>query len=534
MSITLIDCTFRDGGYYNNWDFPPELVREYLLACDASGVDIVELGFRSFDRNGFRGPFAYTTDAYLRRLSIPARLKVGVMVNAAELIRYPRGPVEAASAMFAEAATSPVDVVRIACHIHEFEAALPAAARLKQLGYTVGVNLMQIADRSESEIEKLGKSAAPFDIDALYFADSIGSLEPEQVARIALALRRNWPGKIGIHTHDNMGRALANTLRAIQEGVTWVDSTVSGMGRGPGNAQTEYLAIEVHRLTGRNLNLSPLLALIRDHFAPMRRKYGWGTNPYYYLAGQYGIHPTFIQEMLADARYGEAEILSVIEHLRQVGGKKYSSEVLDAGRQLYGGATHGDWAPAKVIRGREVLILGSGPSVQTHRAGIEEWIASRSPFVIALNTQTNIASELIDVRAACHPFRLLADCGVYSSLPQPLVAPSSRISGTVREALASVKILDFGISVAPGQFDFHECFAVVPCSLVIAYALAIATSGQAARVALAGFDGYGADDPRSIEMDALLDLYRSTSGALPLEAITPTRYRIPATSVYAL
>lgn len=530
----FIDCTFRDGGYYNNWEFSDSLVADYLLAMEAAGVDYVEMGFRSFDKKGFKGACAYTTDSYLRSLNIPPRLKVGVMVNAAELVQHPQGPLAAAALMFVPAAGSPVALVRFACHIHEFEATLPVCAWLKSIGYTVGINLMQVADRSDEELEHIAGVASSCPLDVLYFADSLGSMNPQQTARVVRALRRKWQGALGIHTHDNMGMGVANTLRAIEEGVTWVDSTVTGMGRGPGNAQTEYMVIELEKLTGRKVNLTPLLALIRQHFAPMQARYGWGKNPYYYLAGQYGIHPTYIQEMLGDPRYGESEILSVIDHLRRVGGKKFSVATMEAGRQLQGGDATGTWSPASVLAGRDVLILGAGAGVAAHREAVERFIRERRPFVIALNTQTAVDEALIDVRAACHPFRLLADCKKYRSLPQPLVVPLASLNEVVRADLEVVNKLDFGLAVEPGVFSFNETSAVTPSSLVMAYALAIATSGKAQRILLAGFDGYGSDDPRSIEMDELFALYAQAGGSLPLLAITPTRYKIPASSVYAM
>lgn len=534
MGITLLDCTLRDGGYYNNWDFSRELISEYLAAMEAAAIDYVELGFRSFEIDGFRGACAYTTDDFIRSLNVPEGLKIGVMMNAAELVKHPAGPVEAAKLLFVPAVHSPVALVRFACHVHEFEATLPVCAWLKEVGYEVGINLMQVADRSDEEIERIGALASQYPLDALYFADSLGSLSPDQAGSIVRTLRKQWHGALGIHTHDNMGRALANTKAAIDEGVTWVDSTVTGMGRGPGNAKTEYVVLEFENLRAAKSRVTPLLALIRRHFGPMQVKYGWGSNPYYYLAGQYGIHPTYIQEMLSDPRYGEAEILSVIEHLRSVGGKKFSVANMEAGRQMYGGEQTGSWAPSDMIAGREVLILGAGRGLDAHRDGVERYIRERKPFVIALNTQTAIAGSLIDVRAACHPFRLLADCNAYRFLPQPLVVPVGRLPDVVRDALRNVRQLDFGLAVRAGSFEFDERSAVVPSSLAVAYALAIATSGSASRILLAGFDGYAADDPRAAEMDEILAQYQSSSRALPIVAITPTRYKIPVSSVYAL
>src|SRR5690554_5355464 len=82
----LLDCTLRDGGYYNSWNFEQELVKEYLEAMDAAGVDMVELGLRSLKNIGFKGACAYTTDSYLSSLVLPSRLTIGVMINASEIV----------------------------------------------------------------------------------------------------------------------------------------------------------------------------------------------------------------------------------------------------------------------------------------------------------------------------------------------------------------------------------------------------------------------------------------------------------------
>jgi 4-hydroxy 2-oxovalerate aldolase len=533
MKTIFLDCTLRDGGYYNNWNFSPDLIAEYLSAMEAVAADYVELGFRSFDASGFKGACAYTSDSFIRTLPVPAGLKIGVMMNAAELVSHSDGPVGGAKLMFVPAAESPVDLVRFACHVHEFEATLPVCAWLKDIGYEVGINLMQVADRSTEEVVRIGQLASRYPLDVLYFADSLGSMDPEKAASIVQALRQHWKGALGIHTHDNMGRAMANTLQAISEGVTWVDCTVTGMGRGPGNLQSEYMLLELEKIRGEKINIGPLLGLIRRHFGPMQAQYGWGKNPFYYLAGQFGIHPTYIQEMLQDPRYGEAEILSVIEYLCEVGGKKFSNATLEAGRQMYGGESAGTWSPASVMKDREVLLIGSGPGVYAHRDAIENFVRLRRPYVIALNTQTSIDSSLIDLRTACHPFRLLADSKAYRNLPQPLAIPASRVSTLVLEALGSVKIFDFGLAVEHGRFEFHDSSAVTPSPLAVAYALALTTSGNAIRVLLAGFDGYKADDPRTLEMDGLLATYQAHPESLPLLAITPTRYRLPSTSIYA-
>lgn len=532
--IIFLDCTLRDGGYYNAWDFQKETILDYLQAMQSTGVNIVELGFRTLKKKGFQGPCAFTTDEFINSLAIPTDLAVGVMINGSELA----GEVpleEALGLLFPNAAIdSPVALVRIACHAHEFEKALPAVSWLKERGYQVGFNLMQVADRTEDEIKALACLAKQYPMDVLYFADSMGSMSPDQVAKIIRWFRSEWAGAMGIHTHDNLGLGLSNTLRALDEGVTWVDSTVTGMGRGPGNARTEELAIEIAERRGKPANLIPLMALLRKHFNPMQAHYGWGTNPYYYLAGKYGIHPTYIQEMLNDSRYDEEDVLAVIEHLRVEDGKKFRMDTLDTARLFYRGEPRGNWSPDEFFSGRDVLLLGAGPGAARHRDALERYIQDQKPLVLALNTQSTIDSSLIDLRVACHPVRLLADCVTHTHLPQPLITPFSMLPEDVQNSLSEKQVLDFGLKVQPDTFDFAQYHCTAPSSMVVAYALAVATSGQAKRILMAGFDGYGADDPRSQEMQALFECYQQTAGSLHLTAITPTRYGIHTESVYAL
>lgn len=531
----LLDCTLRDGGYYNAWDFPPELIAAYLEAMKAAQVDIVELGFRFLQNSGFKGACAYTSDAFLRSLEIPAGLTVAVMVNGSDLLTD-LGLEATLERLFpVPAAETPVELVRIACHLREVQAVLPAVAWLSERGYRVGFNLMQIADRSREEVVELARSARDWPVEVLYFADSMGSMTPEDTARIISWLREAWDGPVGIHTHDNMGLALQNTLRAQAEGATWLDATVTGMGRGPGNARTEELVIEAQALRGRRANLVPLMSLLRQHFQPMKEHYGWGTNPFYFLSGKYGIHPTYIQNMLTDSRYSEEDILAVIEHLRQEGGKSYSAGTLDGARNFYKGAPQGSWRPQERLEGREVLILGAGPGAVQHRAALEAYVRRARPLVIALNTQSSIAEELIDLRAACHPVRLMADSEAHLRQAQPLITPASMLPQDLRAPLQGKELLDFGISLAGGGFEFGETHCGSPSLLVMAYALAAAGSGRARRVLLAGFDGYGQGDARNQEVEEVLRQLEQVPGSPEVISVTPSRYKhLKQISVYGM
>ena len=306
------------------------------------------------------------------------------------------------------------------------------------------------------------------------------------------------------------------------------------MGRGPGNARTEELVIEAEAIRKRRANLVPLMNLIRQTFEPMKAYYNWGTNSYYYLAGKYGIHTTYIQEMIGDARYDDEDILAVIDRLRAEGGKKFSINSLHGAKQFYCGDPRGYWKPAELLAGREVLILGSGAGVEAHAPALEAYVKRVQPLVLALNTQASIDLSLINLRIACHPVRLLADAQEYANLPQPLIAPLSMLPEDIRNELRGNEVLDFGLAIESGRFEFHDTYCIVPTSFVFNYALGVVTSGSAKRILMAGFDGYPRGDKRNDEMNELLRYYQQSCPTMSLHSVTSSAYDIPKVSIYGL
>ena len=531
--INILDCTLRDGGYYNNWDFSNQLVNEYLEAMSLSGIEYVELGFRSLKKNDFKGPNWYTTDSYIKSLNIPKNLKIGVMVNVYEIISHPLGFEKATNLLFSVKKKSRLNFVRLASHFNEFDKATKICKILKKKGYMVAINIMQITEQSRENIMSVAKKSQEAKPDILYFADSLGGMQSSDISKFIEYFRLHWKGALGVHTHDNLGKAVSNSLKSIEEGVTWIDSTVTGMGRGPGNAQTEYMLLEVHKILNKKANILNLLKLIKKYIEKMKEKYKWGTNPYYYLAGKYGIHPTYIQEMLS-IQLDEIEILESINQLKDMGGNKYNVNLVRSEFQKPIQLTNGKWSPSIKIKSREVMLITSGPKLEEYKNEIERYIIKNKPFVIALNTFVKINKNLIDMYAACNPLRIIADADLYKNIKSPLIVPKSLLSSSIIKKFKKIKTLDFGVGIKDNKFEFNNKSALIPKLYTVAYALSIATSGKASRILLAGFDGYGSSDRRTKIIDDIFFSYSSHKSARPIIAVTPSSYNSTTTSIYAL
>ena len=526
----LLDCTLRDGGYNNNWDFSQKLVNEYLKTMSKVGIKYVELGFRSFLSSTFRGSNWYTTDSYINSLKIPTNLKIVVMVNASQIINQ-KNLINSINLLFNQKKKSKVDLVRIASHFSEIDKTLIIVKQLKKLGYEVAVNLMQISEQNDEKILNISKKLSLSPVDIVYFADSLGSMKYPQIDKVIRNIKFYWKGPLGVHMHNNLNQGLLNNIHCLNKKIEWIDSTIMGMGRGAGNAATEYFLIEYKKYFKKELNIIPLQSLIKKYFIELKNKYEWGPNSFYYLAGMYGIHPTYIQEMISTG-FNDSEILAAINQLKISEGSKYNADLVRAEFQKDIKLKTGNWSPANKIKKRDTLLIASGPKSEEYIGAIEDYIKKNKPYVIALNTNVKLEKKLINIYAACNPLKFIADIDSFRKLKRPLVAPKSILDENIKRKLSKIKIFNFGVGLEQNTYKFFKNGTIIPKFYTLAYALAIATCGKSKQILLAGFDGYGENDNRTKLINNLLHQYTTSKGAKKILAITPTSYTLTFKSLY--
>jgi len=529
----ILDCTLRDGGYYVDWDFDESTVRKYLSAVVIAKIDIIELGFRFLPVNKFLGAFAYSTDEYLTSLNIPDNISVAVMVNVSEIIQYKHGIVSAVTKLFSEKEKSPVDIVRIAVCAKEVKTSLEVAKKLHDLGYRVFLNLMQIDSVDIDELSDVASLVSSWKIiEVLYFADSFGNLSPSLVRKIVNSLLMGWPGALGIHAHDNKGLALSNSLAAQKAGVEYLDSTFFGMGRGAGNTKTEFILTEMVLRGLGEYYPDAIFPLILNEFNKLQQIHQWGPNIYYYLSASYGIHPTYIQGMLGDERYGTEQILSAINFLKPSDSNSFSFENMLRASLGVEGNEHGGWSAKGWANNKTILIIGSGESTIKYIEIIKDFIAKKAPIVLCLNINNIVPSNIVDAYVTCHETRILIESEHYADLNKPIIMPLKRIPDSVCEAIKEVEILDFGLKVEENAFRINDDGCVLSSPLAFSYAISIANAANANRILLVGVDGYEPSDLRQIEMADVIKKYNNIQNHIPMLAITPTTYPIDQKSIF--
>ena len=527
----ILDCTFRDGGYYNQWDFEEDLVKKYLRLLSLSNVDGIEIGYRFFKSSDYFGPFAYSTEKFLDDLNIDKKIAVAVMINASEIIRS-KQKLEEFKKSFIKASHSRVDIVRVASNMNEASATKDIVEYLKNQGYIVCINLMKISESLHSDIEMTVKEINGWSnkADVLYIADSFGNLDAEKTKELIEMTSSFWDNQIGFHAHNNQGKALTNTIAALRSNASWLDSTIQGMGRGAGNAATESLMMELNEESDTNeyrYDPKAIFPLVVEEFEQLKREHGWGHSLLYEVSSRFSVHPTYIQEILYKKdKYSTDQILRSLDTLVKTNSTSYSKEIAES-LLVNDEVVKGDWDASGWLENKDILVLGSGKEAYRNSKQIEEFIDRKKPVTLSLNINHSVNESLIDAYIIVNRIRFVTELNKSFPKDKKIILPFHTLSSDMKSLVDPNQILNYGCNISSGNFKTESNHCVIPYELAIAYALAVISIGRAKNIFLAGFDGFSIHDQRQNEMLDLFNLFNESNEAnIPIISITKTNYPI--------
>lgn len=286
--IKVLDATIRDGGLCNNFEFSDEFVSELYKTNVKCGIDYMEFGYRAsrtmFNESDF-GKWKFCREEDIRAIvgDNDTDMKIAVMADVGRC-DYKTD--------FIPKSESVIDMVRVACYIHQIPSAIEMIEHFHALGYETTCNIMAISQANLDQIDEALRMLSATNVDVIYLVDSYGSLYPENACEYAqtyLAAVEGTSKMIGFHAHNNQNLAFANTIETLSYGVSFLDATVQGMGRGAGNCSMELL---LGFLKNPKYNLYGVLQFIDKH-VPELREAGvkWGYDLQYMCTGLLNRHP---------------------------------------------------------------------------------------------------------------------------------------------------------------------------------------------------------------------------------------------------
>jgi len=318
----FLDCTIRDGGYLNNWNFTDEEVLKCYQAVTDSGMDYFEIGFRSNkDLLKGKGTWCYSKEEDINRVIGEYKgCKIAVMVKLGTVTLED----------FIEKKESKVDLVRVLIpHNNKdresiideelIREAYILCDGLLKLGYKVCVNLACFDMVTNRELELVINTLGSLKIECFYMADTYGNMNNENIVEQIRRLEK-YKVRIGMHAHNNMGDALSKSLRAYQENsVNFIDSCIGGLGRGSGNLWGEILFMRL------NKNFIPLMEYSCNYLNNKEKLL-------YSLTGHLNIHPDFVND-LVKLDYSIRELIRICykikDYCEKVNKKNYIKNIIN-------------------------------------------------------------------------------------------------------------------------------------------------------------------------------------------------------------
>lgn len=293
--LKVLDCTVRDGGLINKWQFSDDFVRKIFVALSHAGVDYMEIGYKSSEKyfsRGEHGAWKFCTEDDLKKIvgDLDTKMKLSAMADIGR-IDFDDIPSKKDSAL---------DMIRVACYAHEVDKGINLAHHCMEKGYEVTINLMAVSKVLEKDLDEALEDLAKSHVPVIYLVDSFGAMYSEQIHFLAKKYFKALPGKeLGMHAHNNQQLAFANSIEAIIAGINRIDATLYGMGRGAGNCPLELL---LNFLKNPKFDIRPILEIIQDSLIPMKEEVEWGYHIPYMITGILNEHPRSGMKMMTSKK----------------------------------------------------------------------------------------------------------------------------------------------------------------------------------------------------------------------------------------
>jgi 4-hydroxy 2-oxovalerate aldolase len=495
--MRLLDCTLRDGGYYTNWDFEEELVQSYCNNINKLPIEYIEVGYRSKLKDEYLGEYFYLPISTLKIIKKYSNKKLAIMLNAKDCQSKDLKRLLADIKKY-------VSLVRIATDPKKIEFSIELAKEIKSLGYEVAINVMYISNIDKNHkffnfLEGIEKQ-----INTLNLVDSYGSIYPTELELLIKKVQNKTDITLGFHGHNNLELAFINTLKAIECGIEFIDSTILGMGRGAGNLKTELILTYLKSKKNIEVDLNALSKLT-ELFIPLQEKYKWGINLPYIVSGSYSLAQKDVMDALEINRYSLSGIVNQLKHDNITKLQTFNeNNIFDS-----------------------CLVVGGGQSVKKHLSAIKEFLNAHKKCLIIYATSKYIKDfegiKNTKYFAVSGDELLKIDNTTY--VDKYILEPSPRkVNTQINDMLNFFELK---------QIQFIDNYYDAPLTIGLQVSLSI----NVKNIYLVGFDGYGElkNKKELYLMHENQEIINNFISKKELLSLTPTKYKnIKQKSIYGL
>lgn len=383
--VSILDCTLRDGGYINDFNFGSYSIRSIIQKLTQAGIDIIECGFL---KSGCTDPNRTLFASIDQIANYLPPSKTGSMYVA--MIQYGKITNEEISPCDGKSVTG----IRLTFHEHEMDDAFILGRQLMDKGYKVFMQPVGTTTYTDEALLKLIfriNKLRPF---AFYMVDTLGTLYKNDLLRMFYLVDHNLDKNIvvGFHSHNNLQLSFANAQELMSLNCNRsiiVDTSVYGMGRGAGNLCTELVTQYINENLVMRYNNISVLEIIDQFIKPLTLQYSWGYDVAYYISSTVRCHPNYASFLLGLQSLHVQDIYAILSMIEE-----NKRALFDKGyiRELYLNYMSKTVDDAEVldkiqrtIAGREIVLIAPGKTVGTNADEILSYINSHDCCVISVN-----------------------------------------------------------------------------------------------------------------------------------------------------
>lgn len=290
MTIKVLDCTLRDGGYINEWRFSNEHIKTIITSLEESNVDIIECGYLDDQKGTNEDSTLFSNLDTVDKILVDTNnfIQKVVMINLGDYNVKNLLPKN----------QTRIDGIRLAFHKDKLKEALIISKTIIDLGYQLYFQPMITKNYQDIEFLSMIEEVNKYNPYAFYIVDSFGSMTLEEFNKYLILANHNLNNTIalGYHSHNNMQLAFSNAVgmctSTIKRGLI-IDSSIYGIGRGAGNLNTELIFDYLNKTFDKKYDTLPLLEIIDKFLNSMMKKTPWGFSPAQFLSASFNCHPNY-------------------------------------------------------------------------------------------------------------------------------------------------------------------------------------------------------------------------------------------------
>lgn len=383
----LLDCTLRDGGYVNDWEFGHDKIVEIFERLVSSGVEYIEIGFlderREFDMN--RTIFPDTESAN----KIYAGLDKGQAVVLA-MIDYGTCSIE----HLQPAKDTFIDGIRVIFKEHLMYEALDFCQQVQDRGYKVFAQMVSVTTYTDEKLVEYAEACNKVMPYATSMVDTYGLLDEEHLMHIFSILDKNLDPAIkeGYHAHNNFQLGYANAkvfLSCDSQRDLLADGTLYGMGKSAGNAPLELLMMYRNEKQGSSYDVSQVLEAIDNVIMEIYHKQYWGYNMFFYIAASNECHPNYVSYFMNKKTLSVRQITTLLDSLKPEKKLMYDAKYAEQMYLAYQSVECDDKQALeqlhRIFDGQKVLLVGPGSNIRKQMKQVRDFIVKNRPLVVSVN-----------------------------------------------------------------------------------------------------------------------------------------------------